>query len=134
MADSNSYLLQTERLSTCDCGLSSRNRYPAATESGVAQTLGKDSESVQFSDSLRVNTLRKMLDERFGAAEAWRIMNELWGSAPASPGAPAPNGDQSRCTPGVSECPRSMPAWRREFQSEANEEQRLLESIGGCCG
>jgi len=34
----------------------------------VACELGKDSGVVQFSDSVRVNTLRKMLDQQFGRA------------------------------------------------------------------
>jgi hypothetical protein len=75
----------------------------------AARKLGKDSDVVQFSDGVRVNTLRKMLDE---GAKVWEVMNKLWRVAPASPGAPAPNEDQSHCSPGVRDCPRSMPAWQ----------------------
>jgi hypothetical protein len=100
----------------------------------VARKLGKDSDVAEFSGSVRVNTLRKLLDERFGAAQTWRVMNELWRAAPASPGVLEVNVDQSHCTPGVWECPRSMPAWRREFYQEVSDEQRLLESMGGWCG
>jgi hypothetical protein len=100
----------------------------------VARKLGKDSDVAEFSGSVRVNTLRKTLDERFGAAQTWRVMNELWRAAPGSLGAPEANVNQSYCTPGVWECPRSMPAWRREFHQEVSDEQRLLESLGGWCG
>jgi hypothetical protein len=100
----------------------------------VARELGLSSDLSLFTESVRVNTLRTTLDKRFGAAAAWRVMNELWRSAPASPGAPQPNGDQSHCSPGVLECPRSMPAWRLEFHQEVSNEQRLLESFGGWCG
>jgi hypothetical protein len=99
----------------------------------VAGELGKDLDVIEFTESIPVNALRKVLDARFGAG-AWPAMNKLWRSAPASPGAPQPNEDQSRLTPGVRDCPRSMPAWRREFHQEFSHEQRLLESMGGCCG
>ena len=68
----------------------------------------------EFSGTVRVSALRKALSERFGA-DAWPAMNKLWRSAPLSPGGAVPNEDQSQCSPGVRECPRSMPAWRREF-------------------
>jgi len=42
----------------------------------VAGELGKDLDVVQFSDSVRVNTLRKMLDQQFGA-KVWDVMNRL---------------------------------------------------------
>jgi hypothetical protein len=100
----------------------------------VARKLGKDSDVPEFSGSVRVNTLRKTLDERFGAAQTWRVMNELWRAAPGSLGAPEANVNQSYCTSGVWECPRSMPAWRREFHQEVSDEQRLMESLGGWCG
>ena len=99
----------------------------------VAFELGKDSDVVQFSDSVRVNTLRKMLDQQFGA-KVWNVMNKLWRAAPASPGAAIPNEDQSQASPGVKDCPRSMPALRREFHQEISNEQRLLEPMGGWCG
>jgi hypothetical protein len=92
-----------------------------------ANVLGK------FSESVRVSTLRKMLGERFGA-KVWDVMNKLWRAAPASPGAPVPNEDQSQASPGVRDCLRSMPAWRREFHQEFSHEQRFLEEIGGWPG
>ena len=98
----------------------------------VARELGKDLDVTQFRENLRVNTLRKMLDG--WGAEVWQVMNKLWRAAPPSPGAPVPNKDQSHCSPGVQECPRSMPAWRRELHQEYNHEQRLLESIGAWSG
>jgi hypothetical protein len=55
-------------------------------------------------------------------------------AAPASPSAPIPNADQSHCSPGLKDCPRSIPAWRREFHQEISNEQRLLESMGAWCG
>jgi len=39
-----------------------------------------------------------------------------------------------RMLSGVRGCPRSIPAWRREFHQEISNEQRLLESIGGWPG
>jgi hypothetical protein len=99
----------------------------------IACELGKDSDVVEFTESVRVSALRKVLDERFGA-KAWEVTNKLWRAAPASPDAPIPHEDQSHCSPGVRDCPRSMPAWRREFHQEISNEQRLLESMGGWCG
>jgi hypothetical protein len=99
----------------------------------VARELAKDLDVIEFTDSVRVNTLRKMLDQQFGA-KAWDVMNRLWRATPASPGAPAPNEDLSHCSPGVRECPRSMPAWLREFHQQISQEQRLLQSMGGWPG
>jgi hypothetical protein len=87
----------------------------------------------ELSESIRVNTLRKMLGERFGA-KVWDCVNKLWRAAPASPGAPVPNEDQSQASPGVRDCLRSMPAWRREFHPKISNQQRLLEGIGGWGG
>jgi hypothetical protein len=98
----------------------------------VAFELGKDLDVIEFTESLRVNTLRKMLDG--WGVEVWHVMNRLWRAAPASPGAPIPNADQSHCSPGARDCPRSMPTWRRGFHQEISNEQRLLESMGGWCG
>jgi hypothetical protein len=42
----------------------------------VARELGQDSDLSLFTESVRVNTLRSTLDDRFGAAAAWRVMNE----------------------------------------------------------
>jgi hypothetical protein len=64
----------------------------------VACELGKDSDVVLFTDTVRVNTLRKMLDQQFGA-KVWDVMNRLWRATPASPGAPAANEDQSQLAP-----------------------------------
>jgi hypothetical protein len=55
----------------------------------------------------------------------WDVMNMLLRAAPPSPGAPTPNEDQSHCSLGVQDCPRSMPAWRREFHREVGNEQQL---------
>ena len=51
----------------------------------------------EFPDSVRVNTLRKMLDQQFGA-KVWDVMDMLLRAAPPSPGAPTPNEDQSHCS------------------------------------
>ena len=87
----------------------------------------------EFPDSVRVNTLRKMLDQQFGA-KVWDVMDMLLRAAPPSPGAPTPNEDQSHCSLGVQDCPRSMLARRREFHREVGNEQQLLEGIGDWCG
>jgi len=58
-------------------------------------------------------------------------MNELGRAAPAGPGVPEVNVNQSHSTPPVSDSPRSMPTWRRGFYQEVSDEQRLLESLGG---
>jgi hypothetical protein len=100
----------------------------------VAQMLGSATELPEFVESIRAGQLRKLLRERFDPARAEQAMAALWRSAPSSPGTPEPNGDQTNCSPGVRDCPRSMPAWRREFYSEVSNEQRLLEGSGGWCG
>ena len=84
--------------------------------------------------ALRGGELRKLLGERFGHAEAEQTMAGLWRAASVEPGALQSNEDPSRLTPGVRDCPRSMPAWRREFHQEISNQQRLLESMGGWCG
>jgi hypothetical protein len=99
----------------------------------VAHELSTHCNGADFVETVRVGALRKALLSRFGA-KAWDVMNKLWRGAPASADAPAPNEDQSHCSPGVKDCPRSMPAWRREFHLEISREQRLLESMGGWCG
>jgi hypothetical protein len=88
---------------------------------------------VETIERMRAGQLRKMLGERFGP-NVWDVMNRLWRAAPASPDAPIPHEDQSHCSPGVRDCPRSMPAWRREFHQEVSNEQRMLEGIGGWPG
>jgi hypothetical protein len=82
---------------------------------------------------LRAGQLRKMLRSRFGARDAERAMSELWRSA-ASPGVPEVNVDQSHCTPGVWECPRSMPAWRRELNDPVDGEMQWQIENGCWCG
>lgn len=83
---------------------------------------------------LRAGQLRKMLRSRFGARDAERAMSELWRGAPASPGAPVPNDDQSHCCPGVWECPRSMPLWRREMNERNISERDWRIENGLWCG
>jgi hypothetical protein len=73
----------------------------------IAQALGVERGPSEFSEGVRVAALRKLLEAHFGAAQAWQAMNELWRSAPASPGVLEVNVDQSHCTPGAWECPRS---------------------------
>jgi hypothetical protein len=99
----------------------------------VAHELSTHCNGADFIETLRADALRKALSERFGA-KVWDVMNKLWRAAPASPDAPVANEDQSQFSPGVKDCPRSMPAWRREFHREVGNEQQLLEGIGGWCG
>ena len=89
----------------------------------VARELSTHCNGADFIETVQAGALRKALSERFGA-KVWDVVNKLWRAAPASPGAPTPNEDQSYCSPGLKDCPRSMPAWRREFHQEA----RLLYS------
>ena len=76
----------------------------------VARELGVNCDGSGFTESVRVHTLRKMLDERFGSAAAWQAMNTLWRSAPPSPGAPQPSEDHSRLPPGPKPA-ASQPRW-----------------------
>jgi hypothetical protein len=99
----------------------------------VAHELSTHCNGADFIETVRAGVLRKALFSRFGA-KGWDVMDKLWRAAPASPGAPVPNEDQSHCSPGVQECLRSIPAWRRQFHQEISNEQRLLEGIGGWCG
>jgi hypothetical protein len=69
----------------------------------LARQLGKDSDIVEFSEGVRAGALRRNLWERFGPVMAEQTMAALWRAA--SPGAPVPNEDQSRCSPGVRDCP-----------------------------
>jgi hypothetical protein len=101
----------------------------------VAQALGVPSVDLpEFTESIRAGQFRRGLRESFGDAQAEQAMAALWRNAPASPGSPQPNEDESRLTPGVRDCPRTMPAWRRGFHLEVCNEQRLLEGIGGWSG
>jgi hypothetical protein len=100
----------------------------------VADKLGIPIAQDETIPTLRAGELRKLLRDRFGQADSERTMVALWRLSPVTDGAPRPNEDQSHCSPGVSECPRSMPVWRREFYSEASGDQRLLEGIGAWCG
>jgi hypothetical protein len=84
--------------------------------------------------TVRAGQLRKLLRDRFGPADAEQTTAALWRSAPSSPDTPEPNDDQTNCSPGLKDCPRSMPAWCREFHQEISNEQRLLESMGAWCG
>jgi hypothetical protein len=99
----------------------------------VAHELLTHCTGADFTETIRVSVLRKALPERFGA-KAWDCVNKLWRAAPRAPGEPILNSDQSQVSSGVFECPRSMPAWRREFHQQTSQEQRLLESMGGWPG
>jgi hypothetical protein len=100
----------------------------------VSEKLAIPRVEAETIDPLRAGQLRKLFRDRFGYESGEQAMIMLWRSAPPSPGAPQPGEDQTHCTPGVSDCPRSMPAWRREFHQEVSQEQRLLESMGGWPG
>jgi hypothetical protein len=105
-----------------------RALYLLSDKLGIAIVQGEGIET------LRAGAFRKLLRDRFGGQKAELTMNELWRSAPASPGAPVPNADQSHCSPGVWECPRSMPAWRQEM-SEPGVAERDWQIENGCwCG
>jgi hypothetical protein len=81
----------------------------------IAQALGVNSGPSEFSAGVRGVALRKILDERFGAGQAWRAMNELWRSASPSPGAPSPNQDQSQMTPGSWPVSPDQPRWATQL-------------------
>ena len=85
-------------------------------------------------ETLRAGRLRKLLRDRFGREKAEWAMNELWRSELASPGAPVPNDGQSQGSPGMSECPRSMPAWRREMNDPGVMERAWMIENGLWCG
>jgi hypothetical protein len=99
----------------------------------VACELGKDSDVVLFTDTVR----GQHAAQDVGSAVRSKSVG-CYEQVVAS------NSGQSRCarcerrpepiSPGVKDCPRSMPAWRREFHQEISNEQRLLESFGGWCG
>jgi hypothetical protein len=97
----------------------------------IAQVLFVERGPSEFSEGVCVVALCKLLEAHFGGAQAWQAMHGLWRSAPTSLGASQPNIDQSHCTPGVWECPRSMQSWRRDFHQEVSDDRRLLESMGG---
>jgi len=98
----------------------------------VAGELGKDLGVIEFTESIRVNTLRQVLSERFGAG-AWPAMNKLWRSAPASPGAPQPS-DQSQLPPGPLPVGRSQPRWAAELNEPGGAEREWLTENGLWCG
>jgi hypothetical protein len=100
----------------------------------VTEKLGRARDPNETLPALRAGQLRKHLRTRFGYAQAEQTMIALWRSAPSPDGTPQPNEDQSSLTPGVWDCPRFMPAWRREFRQEFSNEQQVLESIGGWSG
>jgi hypothetical protein len=100
----------------------------------VSDKLGVRTVDGETISTMRAGQLRKLLRDRFGPADAEQTTAALWRAAPASPDAPIPHEDQSHCSSGVKDCPRSMPAWRREFHQEFSNVQRLLESIGGWPG
>jgi hypothetical protein len=100
----------------------------------VSDKLGVPIADGETISTMRAGQLRKLLRDRFGPADAEQTTAALWRAASASPGASTPNEDQSQVSPGIKDCPRDMPAWRREFHQEINNGQRLLESMGGWCG
>jgi hypothetical protein len=73
--------------------------------------------------------LRKMLGERFGP-KVWDVMNKLWRSAPASPGAPTPNEDRGQLPPGPMSDGRSQPRWARNLHDPTKIEREWLEDLG----
>jgi hypothetical protein len=99
----------------------------------VARQLGTDSDLAEFTESIRIHSLRQALTRRFGAA-AWRVMNELWRSAPATPGASAPNENQNGGSPGARLDSRQVPQWIGDLHDPDRievERQRDL-GIGRC--
>ena len=99
----------------------------------VAGELEKDLDVVEFTECVRVNTLRKMLDERFGA-DAWPAMNKLWRSAPPSPGAPRPSEDQSREPAGSLPAGCNQPRWIGELNEPGGAERAWMIENGLWCG
>jgi|SRR6516225_1445695 len=99
----------------------------------VASELGKDLDVIGFTASIRVNTLRKVLSERFVAA-AWQTMSSLWRSAPASPGAPQPSEDQSQLPPGPLPVGRNQPRWTTESNDAGGAKREWLTENGLWCG
>ena len=100
----------------------------------VSDKLGIGRVEDQTIETLRAAQLRKLLHSRFGPSQAERIMLELWSAAPVDPRAPQPGDDQSHCTPGVWECSRSMPAWRRELNDPVDGEMQWQIENGCWCG
>jgi hypothetical protein len=100
----------------------------------IAQALGVNSGPSEFSEGVRGAALRKLLEAHFGAAQAWRAMNELWRSASPSPGAPSPNQDQSQMTPGSWPVSREQPRWVREFHDPGGVERDWMIENGLWCG
>ena len=98
----------------------------------VAFELGKDLDVIEFTESLRVNTLRKMLDG--WGVEVWHVMNRLWRAAPASPGAPMPNVDQSQMAPGSWPVGRDQPRWVVELNEPGIPERDWRIENGLWCG
>jgi hypothetical protein len=99
----------------------------------VACELGKDSDVVLFTDSVRVNTLRKMLDQQFGA-KVWDVMNKLWRASPASPGAPLPSEDQSQLPAGPLPVGCNQPRWIRELNELSGPERAWMVENRLWCG
>jgi hypothetical protein len=99
----------------------------------TAGAIGKDSDMAGFTESVRVNTLRKILDECFGAAAAWQAMNTLWRSSPLTDGAPRPNEDQSRLPSGSASAAGQLP-WIESLHDPTRVEREWLEDLGvGYC-
>jgi hypothetical protein len=81
---------------------------------------------VETIDSMRAGQLRKMLGERFGP-NVWDVMNKLWRSAPATPGAPTPAADQSQLAPGPLPADRR---WIRDLHDPDRIEREWLLDHG----
>jgi hypothetical protein len=95
----------------------------------VARQLGTDSDVSEFTDSIRVHTLRQTIAERFGAV-AWPAMNELWRSAPPTAAAPALTPDQSQLLPELWSGNRQLPRWIESLRDPSRLEREYLEDLG----
>ncbi len=100
----------------------------------VSDKLGIGRVEDQTIETLRATQLRKLLHSRFGPSQAERIMNELWRSAPVSPGAPMPNVDQSQMAPGSWPVGQDQPWWVQELNEPGIPERDWRIENGLWCG
>jgi hypothetical protein len=96
----------------------------------VAHELSTHRNGAGFIETVRAGALRKLLDERFGAAESWQAVNKLWRSAPASPGVPAPNEEERQLPRGPRGDSRNQPRWIRDLQDPDRIEREWLLDHG----